>query len=321
MARERNRATDFAVYLAVRLLICIIQALSFRKACQLAGALAWLAYRVDRRHRLVADDNLRHAFPELTDPIERDRLVRAVYRHFCLLLMEIIHLPRMLHPQNWRRHMRLRHRRLIVSQLLSGRPLLIVTGHFGNWELGGYILGLLGFTTHAIARPLDNPYLDTFLRRFRERTGQRILAKHGDFDQMQHLLDSGGVLATLADQDAGARGLFVDFFGRPASTHKAVALMALQYQVPLLVVGTMRTLPGDIPPSGPGVGLPMHYEVVPEELILPEDYAGRPDAVTAMTQCFTAALERVIRQAPQQYFWLHRRWKHQPKPKKSKKVA
>src|SRR5262249_54224761 len=159
----------------------------------------------------------------------------------CLLLMEMVHLPRKLHPQNWRQHVRLRHGRLVVKQLLCGRPLLIVTGHFGNWELGGYVLGLLGFTTHAIARPLDNPYLDLLLRRFRERTGQRVLAKHGDFERMQELLAGGGVLATLADQDAGARGLFVNYFGRPASTHKAVALMALQYQVPLLVVGTMRS--------------------------------------------------------------------------------
>jgi KDO2-lipid IV(A) lauroyltransferase len=321
MARERNRAADLAVYLAVRLLVCVIQALSFHLACRLAAALAWLAYRLDRRHRLVAEDNLRHAFGELTDPAERDRCVRDVYRHFCLLLMEIIHVPRMLHPQNWRQHLTLHRRHLMVGQLLSGRPLLILTGHFGNWELGGYVLGLLGFTTYAIARPLDNPYLDEFLRRFRERTGQRILAKHGDFDEMQNLLDSGGVLATLADQDAGARGLFVDYFGRPASTHKAVALLALQYNVPLLVVGTMRTHRDDVQPGGPRVGQPLCYDVLPEELIRPEEYAGRPDAVAAITQRFTSALERVVRRAPEQYFWLHRRWKHQPRARKTKQAA
>jgi KDO2-lipid IV(A) lauroyltransferase len=321
MSKERNRAADWAVYLAVRVLVCVIQALSFRMACRVAAGLAWLAYRVDRRHRLVADDNLRHAFPEMTDPAARDRRVRDVYRHFCLLLMEIIHLPRMLHTHNWKRHLTLRQRRLIVTQLLSGRPLLLLTGHFGNWELGGYILGLLGFTTHAIARPLDNAHLDVFLRRFRERTGQKILAKHGDLDEMQRLLDTGGVLATLADQDAGARGLFVDYFGRPASTHKAVALMSLQYRVPLVVVATTRTLAGPVPEGGPGIGHPLHYAIEAEELILPEEYAGRPDAVPAMTQRFTSALERLVRRAPEQYFWLHRRWKHQPKAKKARQAA
>jgi KDO2-lipid IV(A) lauroyltransferase len=321
MSKERSKAADYAAYLVVRLLVCVIQALSFRAACRLAGGLAWLLYHLDKRHRLVAYDNLRHAFPELTDPVRRDLRVRDVYRHFCLLLMEIIHIPRRLHPQNWRQHLDLGDAKRVVGQLLSGRPLLVVTGHFGNWELGGYVLGLLGFTTHAIARPLDNPYLDTFLRRFRERTGQKILAKHGDFDKMQDLLESGGVIATLGDQDAGAKGPFVDFFGRPASTHKAIAFMALQYKVPMLVVGTMRTRAGQTPPEGPGVGTPLHYEIVTEDLLLPEEYEARADAVPSITQRFTAALERVIRKAPEQYFWLHRRWKHQPKPRKAKQAA
>jgi KDO2-lipid IV(A) lauroyltransferase len=321
MAKERSKVADYAVYLAVRVLVCVIQALSFRAACRLAAWLAWLLYRVDRRHRLVADDNLRHAFPDETDPVRRDQRVRNVYRHFCLLLMEIIHIPRTLHTHNWKGYLRLSDKRKLVQQLVSGRPLLLVTGHFGNWELGGYILGLLGFTTYAIARELDNPYLDDFLRRFRERTGQKILAKNGDFDDIQGVLATGGVLATLGDQDAGARGLFVNYFGRPASTHKAVALLSLQYQVPMLVVGTMRVKAGPMPPEGPDVGDPLRYEVVIEDLLLPEEYANRPDAVRAVTQRFTAALERIVRRAPDQYFWLHRRWKHQPKTKKARQAA
>jgi KDO2-lipid IV(A) lauroyltransferase len=309
MSKPRSKVVDYAVYLAVRLLVSVIQALPLEAGCRLAAGLAWLAYHVDRRHRLAADDNLRHAFPGEYDDRQRDQIVRAVYRHFCTMLVEMIHLPRKLHPNNWRRYLHLASGPEIVGGLLSGRPLLLVTGHFGNWEMGGFVLGLFGFTTHAIARELDNKYLDRFLRRFRERTGQKILAKHGDFGQMQALLDAGGVIATLGDQDAGQRGLFVDFFGRPASTHKAIALLSLQYNVPLLVVGTPRT------------GGPLCYEIVAEDLILPEDYAGRPDAVRAMTERFTAALERIIRRHPEQYFWLHRRWKHQPAQKKGKRAA
>src|SRR5262249_44498047 len=141
---------------------------------------------------------------------ERDALVRSVYCHFCTLLVEIVHVPRRLHPHNWRRHLALFGGRELVSCLLSGRPLLLITAHFGNWEVGGYLLGLLGFATYAVARPLDNPYVDAYLRQFRERTGQKLLAKNGDFDQMQAILAGGGVLATLGDQDAGARGLFVE---------------------------------------------------------------------------------------------------------------
>ena len=308
MARRRNRAVDWLVYAAVRVVVAVVQMLSLRSAYKLAAGLAWLAYHVDRRHREVARDNLRHAFPErfrdAPDAEEAcDRTVRAVYRHFCTLLIEIIQTPRRLTLANWRDYAILPDGGALLRVLLSGRPVLIATGHFGNWELAGYILNLLGFTTHAIARPLDNPYLDAYLRRFREHTGQKILAKKGDFDRMTEVLASGGILATLADQDAGQRGLFVDFFNRPASTHKAIALMAMEYEVLIMVTGVVR------------VGEPMRYQVVLEDVIDPRDYANQPDPVRAITQRYMSALERIIRAYPEQYFWLHRRWKHQPKVK------
>src|SRR5205807_1469925 len=161
---------------------------------RLAGVLAWLVHRVDRRHRDVADENLRYAFAGDLDAVQRERLVYGTYRHFCQLLMEIIHLPRQLHIHNWRRYVELKGGRQLVGCLLSDRPLLIVTGHFGNWEMAGYMLGLLGFKSYAVARPLDNPRLDDFLRRFRQRTGQKILAKKGDFLEMNRILAEGGIL-------------------------------------------------------------------------------------------------------------------------------
>jgi KDO2-lipid IV(A) lauroyltransferase len=310
MSRPRSRAADYAVYLVVRVVVCVIQALPLPAARRLADALAWLIYHADRRHRLVAHDNLRHAFPELAaDDRRRDALVRAVYRHFCNLLMEMIHLPRALRPTTWRRFVVPSCGRELTAALLSGRPLLFVTAHFGNWEMGGYTLGLLGIASSAIARRLDNPHLDRFLRRFRQRTGQEVLDKSGDFERIEAVLDGGGVLATLGDQDAGQRGLYVNFFGRPASTHKAVALLALQHRAPMLVIGFPR-LAG-----------PLRYEVVLEDVVRPEEYEGRPDAVRAMTERFTAALERLVRRHPEQYFWLHRRWKHQPKAKAAKAAA
>jgi KDO2-lipid IV(A) lauroyltransferase len=310
MSKSRSQLADFAVYLAVRILVCFLQALSFRAACKVADGLAWLAYQVDRRHRLVALDNLRHAFGD-GGAAERDLLVRAVYRHFCTMLIEIVHLPRMLHPQNWKRHMTLLNPQSILEVLLSDRPVLVVSGHFGNWEFGGYVLALLGFRTHAIARTLDNPYVDAFLRRFREHTGQKILNKDGDFDKMQQVLATGGIMLTLGDQDAGHKGQFVDFFGRPASTHKAVALLALEYHVPMVVLASTREASSAAPGSAN-----WRYEGAVADIIYPEEYKDRPDAVPALTQRFTSALEGMIRLHPEQYFWLHRRWKHQPKAKK-----
>jgi KDO2-lipid IV(A) lauroyltransferase len=307
MAKPRSRIADFGVYLSVRVLVCIVQMLSYSVACQFAAGLAWLAYHINRRHRLVALDNLEQAFPGEYTASQRHAMVRSVYRHFCALLIEIIHLPRRLHVTNWKDHVELENAPAVIECLLSDRPLLIVTGHFGNWEMAGYSLSMLGFSSYAIARPLDNPYLDHYLRTFRERTGQRILAKHGDFDKIQAILAGGGVLATLGDQDAGQRGLFVDFFGRPASTHKAVALLALQHRVPMIVAGAVR--------------VENRFKIIITDAIFPEDYDGRPDAVRAMTQRFTDDLENLVRRYPEQYLWLHRRWKHKPAEPRRKNAA
>src|SRR5439155_16633443 len=151
--------------------------------------------------------------------------------------------------------------------------------------------------------------LERFLKRFRQGTGQTLIAKKDDFDRLTDVLGKSAKVATLADQDAGARGVFVNFFGRPASTHKAVALMAMEFDALLAVIGVPR------------LAEPMYYAVVCGDVIDPREYAGRADAVRAITQRYTTALEGLIRRYPEQYFWLYRRWKHQPKARVAAQAA
>ena len=306
-AKNRSPVADYLVYLVVRIFVCVIEALSFETARRFANVLGWVAYKIDKRHRLVARENLQTAFPGQHTEAELDRIVRGVFQHVCTMLIETIHMPRRYHLHNYKQFTNLREPERMFEVFLSGRPVLCVTGHFGNWEMAGYTLGLFGFHSHAIARPLDNPHLDRLLRTFRERTGQKLLAKHGDFENMEKLLREGGVLATLGDQDAGPRGLFVDFFHRPASTHKAIALLALEHKVPILISGMPR--------------LDGKFVLWSVDVIYPEDYDKSPDPVRAITQRFTADLETLIRAAPEQYFWLHRRWKHAPPVRKKKAAA
>src|SRR2546421_10838732 len=101
-AKKRSPVRDYFEYVVVRLLVCVVQAMSFRMACRFAGFLAWVAYHVDKRHRLVAKDNLRQAFPGQYSEAQIDDLVRRCYRHFCVMIMEMMHLPRMVHPNNWK---------------------------------------------------------------------------------------------------------------------------------------------------------------------------------------------------------------------------
>ncbi len=311
MAKRRSRVTDFAVYLMVRTVVCIVQALSWCWALALADGLAWVAYRLDRRHRLVALDNLRHAFAGLDEPA-RHALVRAAYRHFAMLVVEMIRMPRVLNRNTidgFVHYADPADLAQILGWVRSGRPLMVLSGHFGNWEMLSYATGMCGFRGAVVARRLDNPYLDRFLTDFRRNTGLTLLDKNVDYASILDILASGGFLGMVGDQDAGARGLFVNFFGRPASTFKSIALLSLAYEAPILVLGAAR------------VGEPMQYRLYLEDVILPEDYAGRADATRAITQRYTDALERLIRRHPEQYFWLHRRWKHQPQARKTKKAA
>ena len=302
--RRPNRVVNYLVYLLVRLIVGIAQAMSVEQSYAFARWLAAVLYRVDKRHRKIGIENLRHAFGDRYTEADRDRIVRGVYLHFCMMLMEILHIPRKLHPTTWRDRITLVGHEKVVDRLLKGGPLIMLTGHFGNWEMAGYLFGVFGFPPNSVARTLDNPYLDRYIRMFRERTGQKLIPKKGGYDQMLDVLRTGGVLSFLADQDAGDRGMFVEFFGRPASTHKAIALMAIEHNAPV-VVGFARRI-------GPG----FRYEVGCTELFEPSEWTGSADDARVLTQRYTSALEVIIRRDPEQYLWLHRRWKHQPKARK-----
>jgi KDO2-lipid IV(A) lauroyltransferase len=304
--RKRKPILDYLIYLAVRSVVCLAQIMSVEQSYAFARFLAAILYRVDKRHRLVGMENLRLAFGDKYSEAERDAIVRGVYRHFCMMLMEILHIPRKLHPTTWRDRITLNGHERVLDRLITGGPLIMLTGHFGNWEMAGYLFGVFGFPPYSVARTLDNPHLERFLRSFRERTGQKLIPKKGGFDQMVEVLESGKLLSFLADQDAGARGMFVDFFGRPASTHKAIALLAIEHTAPI-VVGYARRI-------GPG----FRYEVGCDELIDPAELTGTADDAQLLTQRYTTAIERFIRRDPEQYLWLHRRWKNQPKPRKGK---
>jgi KDO2-lipid IV(A) lauroyltransferase len=306
MARPRRRSLDFLVYLVVRLAVGLIQVLTVEQSYAFARWLAKLIYRVDKRHREVGIENLKHAFGDRYTDIERDQIVRHVYEHFCMMLMEILHIPRKLQPRTWRDRITLVGHEAVLDRLITGGPVILLSGHFGNWEMAGYLFGVFGFPPHSVARTLDNPYLDRFLRSFRQRTGQKMIAKTGGYDQMLEVLRDGGILSFLADQDAGERGMYVDFFGRPASTHKAIALLAIEHNAPV-VVGYARRI-------GPG----FRYEVGCDAIIEPEEWTGTADDARLLTQRYTTALETIIRRSPEQYLWLHRRWKHQPKPRAKK---
>ena len=301
----RRLIVDYAVYLLVRCVFCVVQTLTLDACESLSRGLAWLACDVLKLRDNVTDENLRAVYPRKSDR-ERQRIKRQMWEHLILLGCEIAHAPRKVHETNWRRFVHVRDRRDIVRYLLDPRPLVFVSGHFGNFEMAGYIAGLLGFPTFAIARPLDNPFLDRYLKKFRSAKGQYVLPKEGSAPQVERILERGGTLSLLADQHAGPKGCWVDFMGRPASCHKALAVFTMTADAPLLVCYVRR------------LGKPLHFEVGLAGWIDPATMPAKMKGIKPITQWYNERLEDVVRAVPGQYWWLHRRWREPPASKRAK---
>jgi Kdo2-lipid IVA lauroyltransferase/acyltransferase len=290
---------DRLVYFLVRIFVCIIQAMPVETCAGLTRVLATLCVRVAKIRAGVIEDNLRHAFPEMSDA-QRRELTWRMWEHFFLMIVEIVHAPRKIHDTNWRKYVKLYNAGDIIRAFFDDRPTIVICGHYGNFELSGFVLGILGFPSYTIARRLDNPYLDRFLNEFRGKTGQFILPKNGSSQKIQDVLDRGGTLALLGDQYAGPKGCWVEFFGRPASSHKAIALFTLSNDAPAVFCFARRD------------GRPLHQFMGTYGTLDPCTAPKEMLNVRAITQWYTRHLEHTIRVAPEQYWWLHRRWKDSP---------
>jgi KDO2-lipid IV(A) lauroyltransferase len=297
---------DWIVYFAARTLICIVQSSRIETCAWWSRVLAWLAYDVIRLRRQVIDENLRHAFPHCDDDT-RNQIGRGMWEHLVLMACEAAHAPRKIHDTSWRDYVTLHRPREMVDLLLSRRPKVLVSGHFGNFEMAGFVAGLLGVPTYAIARPLDNKWLHDYITKFRSCTGQFLFPKEGSAAQIQAVLESGGALALLADQHAGRKGAWVQFFGRPASCHKALALFSLTNKAPMMVCYARRSEEA------------LHFEVGLAEQFDPACADPKMQGVQPLSQWYSDVLEREIRLAPEQYWWVHRRWRGKPHGKRKPK--
>jgi KDO2-lipid IV(A) lauroyltransferase len=301
MAKKRNRIMDYLTYVSVRIFAMLVHMFGWEANYRTARWLGNLIYRFDRRHRNRALEHLRRSFPLWSDE-KYHRVAKASMRNMMYLGVEILFTTRLVTPGRWRRHIELTNTSEVIRMLVEQkRPLIFIAGHFGNWEVVGHTMAALGFPSVAIARPLDNPYVNEYMLGVRERAGQTIYDKKGAVQAVDRVLSANGAVCFIADQDAGRKGLFVDFFGRKASTYKSIALLAMQYNAPVSV-GYGRRLDEQY-----------HFELGIQRTIHPHEWADKADPLTWITQEYTTALEEVIRTAPEQYLWVHRRWKHRPK--------
>ena len=312
-ARQLRYRLEYVVFCAI---LFFVRCLPVRSSIRVANTLAWFLHDVLPRkwtRYAVSSENIRTAFGG--DVLEErvDQMTREMWQHLVRIVFEMIQMDRRLRLYNCTDVIEFRNRNPCVNAITSGRPVLLLGGHFGNWEVSVNTFGDFGFPMGVVARDLDNPWLHGWFKDVRESKGNWMISKAGASSDLVGIMENGECASLLGDQDAGKRGVFVDFFGKPASTFKSIALLALQHDAIICVGGTYR-LPED--PESRWV----QYNMTTEDVIDSRDFQTA-NAVPELTQRFTTAIENLVRRAPEQYFWVHRRWKTPPRKARKSKAA
>lgn len=256
-----------------------------------------LLYDRIRLRRSVALENLRVSFP-LLDEAERERIARSCYRNFASTAVEFVRLPTP-RGRQLTRETEIVGREHLDAAVASGRGAILLTGHFGNWEWVGAALPAQGFKTRVVVGEQKNRSVDAYINRLRRSMGLGVLSADRDVRGMIAALREGAFLAIVADQDAGRDGLPVPFFGRIASTAVGPAHLARRLQVPILQGFSVRGPDGRI-----------RLEIL-APLWVPAD-GDESDEIERATRAWSARLEEYVRRYPEQWFWMHRRWKTRP---------
>lgn len=294
MTRRLRHLAEYTLILLVRGLDRVLGA---RVMGRLVAGLARLAYRPLRIRADVVEANLRAAFPDRDDAWVR-RTAAGSYAHLGREALSLLRLSRLGRDDILAATRITSDFEALWAAVAAGTGAVLATGHLGNWELAGAGLAARGLALDAVAQRQSNPYFDRLINRSRSRLGIRVIPRGGATKQAMAALREGRVVALVADQDARGSGVFVPFMGRPASTHRGAAVLALRSGAPLFM-GVMTREPDGV------------YEARIERIPVPSE-GEFSERVRAVTAAFTRSLEREVRAHPDQYFWHHRRWKTAP---------
>jgi Kdo2-lipid IVA lauroyltransferase/acyltransferase len=284
-------------YGLIRLVLALDRVLGAKRTDRLAAGLGRLAYRRFRIRADVVEAHLRQAFPDRGEDWVRATAAES-YAHLGREGMAMLRLgrlgreyilagvdaPPMIDE--------------IVAASAAGKGAILVTGHVGNWEMAAAYLAARGVPIDAVVRRQKNPYFHRLITRTRERLGLRLVTRGGATQVALDGLVKGRSIGLAADQDARTGGVFVPFLGRPASTHRGPAVLALRTGAPLYTGVAARQ------PDG-------RYKIMIERIAIPQD-GEFEDRVRQITEAWTRVLEAAVRKHPGQYFWHHRRWKTEP---------
>lgn len=289
-------------YLVTLAFVYGVRALSPRVAWLVARSMGRLLFRLGLRRKTVLT-NLEVAFPDLSADERREMAVR-VYEHFASMIMDVLLQTRMLRKANvlerirltgWARAYMDEHGKEGLRR--RAHRVLFLTAHLGNWELASGFFSLLGVQISPVYRAMRNPFIDRLFRKVRLDSQYEVIERRGAVQSMMERFAQGGNIGFLFDQEA-LHGIYVPFFGVPACTHKTPAVLARDHDVKIFLGVVVRE--GDF----------LHYEARGELLDMSSFKTDdRQQDLERITADLMRRLEAEIRTYPDQYFWVHRRWK------------
>jgi KDO2-lipid IV(A) lauroyltransferase len=261
--------------------------------------LVMLLYPIAKKHRKIAYENISYAFPELS---EEDKLIllKKSFLHLGTLLAGSLWAPRL--TRKWMdEHFVYDDNSLKIEKqtIEEGIGVVLISGHLGTWEILVQSMGAR-MKGAGIYKKIRNPYIDKWLRNLRENNGIKLVPME-DSVQVVKMLKNGYWVGFGSDQNAGKAGIFVDFLNRKASTFQGPALMAYLTGSKMLVYSALSGENGKVLIRVNDLGI-----------INKKEFPDRDSAIRAYTEKWTNALENEVRQFPEQYFWVHRRWRTKP---------
>jgi KDO2-lipid IV(A) lauroyltransferase len=286
---------DEQIYRLLKRMIFFMGIIPIPVADFFARVLGRLWFRIDKRHRNITIDNLTWAFGREWSEEKIEQTARQVFVNIASMLFEVAWSAR-LSKSRFLSHFTVKGLRHVKAAHAKGKGVLVITCHMGNFEMLIPAIEGTGLKGYAIYRKLDFEPLERLIRRLRQRFGVTMIPIRGASRKIDAVLRAGGVVGTLLDQNVDwYQGVFVDFFGRPACTNSGLAALAIRTKAPVLPMYTMRK------------NREFLIEFLPE--IPLEDTGDRIKDLENNTQNYTAAIEAMVRRYPDQYFWVHNRWK------------
>jgi KDO2-lipid IV(A) lauroyltransferase len=286
-----------AEYVAMRFALFLLDRISLPTAESIANRLADVYFRLAIRRRRITEHNVLLSGIVKTEK-EASVIARDSFRHFAVLVVESLKSGEFLNDQNWRDRIKLEVSPASMALFEKpGQGVILVSGHLGNWELAAQALSYIKPVT-GITRSMNNPYTDKLIQQRKPRNRFSLTPKHdAGADRFLSVLKNGEVLALLTDQHASGRGMMINFFGIPASTHTSPALLHLVTGAPICFGYCLRTGP-------------MTYKLVAQDPIIHKPTGNKEQDIKAILEKLAHELESAIRLAPGQYLWAHRRWRN-----------